>query len=295
MTTTDTVYAQADFAKIDIGLQMRFGHPYIADGDKIIVELCQRHAELRSDRPLRVLEVGSGSGYLVELLHDAIPDAVLVANEIEPALVDLARSRFKGTSVTVFGEPFEEWTDPVDVVISWGAYHHMMGSTSHLAHAASLLGPEGTLLFGDEFCPDYLDDDDRARLARAELVQVANGYVLHTHDELRAFEESGTIPEWSRAQESRRRRALWTWYKHVIDVAMDLGDDVVVDAELQIATNDIRTRFANEHKLPLPIVLRDLELNGFVERSRIALESDPARASFFIVELAYKGVAGGRS
>lgn len=285
--SSGTIYSQAEYAKVDIGLQMRFGHPYIAEGDQTIVELCRRRAEV-ADRPLRILEVGSGSGYLVELLHRAIPDAELIANEIEPALVELARERFRGKPVTVSPEPFEEWHDPVDILISWGAYHHMMSSTAHVAHAGELIGPTGTLVLGDEFTPDYLNDDDRARVAAAEVFRLARGHVLLTADEADRFDEDGTIPPWSVDLERRRRQALWTWYKYVIDVAMDRHDDVVVDAELGIATSDIRTDFAHEHKLALPLVLRDLELNGFVEQSRTALEERPELASFFILELAYR-------
>jgi SAM-dependent methyltransferase len=291
--STGTIYSQADYARIDIGLQMRFGHPYIAEGDDVIVDICRRLAE-RTPRPLRIFEVGSGSGYLVELLHRAIPGAELVANEIEPALVELARARFHRTPVIVFGEPFERWTEPVDVLISWGAYHHMMASPGHLAHVGRLLGATGTLVLGDEFSPDYLDDADRARVAAAEVVHLAAGHVLLTHDDKARFEADGTIPDWSRELERRRRRALWTWYKHVIDVALDRQDDVVVDAELHIASNDIRTDFAHEHKLCLPLVLRDLELNGFVERARTALEERPELASFFILELGYRPSAGER-
>lgn len=281
-----TIYAQAEFAKVDIGLQMRFGHPFISEGDDIIVELCRRHAA-RHDRPLRILEIGSGSGYLIELLHKAIPDAELVANEFEPALVDLARERFRDTPVTVFGEPFEKWDRPVDIVISWGAYHHMVESPTHLAHAAALLGTTGTLILGDEFCPDYLVDEDRARLATAESVHIADGHLLLHAAEIAEFDKTGELPDWSKALEARRRRALWTWYKYVIDVAFERGDDVVVNAELQIAADDIRTEFAGEHKLALPIVVRDLELNGFSEQSRVALASDPALASFFVLELGH--------
>ncbi len=286
--SSGTIYSQAEYAKVDVGLQMRSGHPYIAEGDDLIVNLCRQHAS-RSPRPLRILEVGSGSGYLLERLHQAIPDASLVANEMEPALVELARDRFRHTPVTVFADPFEHWSEPVDILISWGAYHHMMSSTAHLPHAASLLGSSGTFIFGDEFCPDYLDGDDRVRLAAADVVYLADGYVLFRREEVAAFEEYGTVPAWSVAMERRRRQALWTWYKFVIDVAMDRGDDVVVDAELRIAGDDMSTGFAHEHKLAVPIVLRDLALHGFVERSRTSLESDPSRASFFVLELGCGG------
>jgi SAM-dependent methyltransferase len=281
--TTGTVYSRTDYATVDIGAQMRLGHPYIATGDAHIVAMVERLAKSRGGIP-RVFEVGSGSGYLTGLLLRAVPEAELIANEIEPSLVALARRRFAGTKVTVFDRPFECWNEPVDILISWGSHHHL-SSLTHLAHAASLIGTSGVLILGDEFCPDYLDESDRLRIARAEIIQLANGYLLTTSAEVAAFKDAGIIPEWSIRLERRRRHALWTWYKHVVDFAFEKDDDIVVQAELQIAADDLRTEFSGEHKIALSIVLRDLELNGFVERSRLVLETEPALASFFILTL----------
>jgi SAM-dependent methyltransferase len=278
-----TVYSLSDYATVDIGAQMRIGHPYIAEGDRIIVDIVRELARSK-ERPLRTLEIGSGSGYLTELLMRAIPQANFIANEVEPALVALARQRFLHSPVELFDRSFEDWTEPVDVVISWGSYHHM-SSRTYLAHAARLLGPEGVLILGDEFCPDFLRDADQRRLRDADLIFLANGYLLTTNEEVAAFCERGIIPEWSRKLERSRKQALWTWYKYVIDVAMHRNDSVVIQAELQIAADDLRTEFEGEHKLPLAVALRHLDLNGFVEVSRVALETKPEIASFFIIVL----------
>lgn len=286
MAVTESIYSRGQYATVDIGAQMRFGHPDIAEGDAVIVQKVTR-LQREAGRPLRILEVGSGSGYLVELLHQAMPDAQLIANEFEPALVALARNRFAGTSVTIFDRSFEEWHEPLDVLISWGAHHHLT-SPSHLQHAARLLGAAGVLLLGDEFCPDYLEAEDRARIDSAEIVFLAKGHVLTTQMEVASFRASGDIPEWSRRLEQRRRRALWEWYKYVVDYAMARGDDLVVEAELHIAADDLNTSFSDEHKLALAIVRRDLELHGFIERSAISLRSEPSLASFAIMELTAK-------
>lgn len=280
---TTTVYSRPDYAQIDIGARMRRGHPYIADGDAYIV---RRVTELAGDagRPIRVLEVGAGSGCLVEQMRRAMPQAQLVANEVEPHLLELARRRFAGTDVVIHAGPFDTWSEPIDVLVSWGSHHHL--SNAYLAHARTLLRPDGVLLLGDEFCPDYCTDDDRTRIADAELVYLAAGHLLTRHAEVAEFQRNGTVPEWSTALERRRQQALWRWYRHVVDWAMAREDTVVAATELQIAMDDIRTDFAAEHKLAPCIAARDLELNGFRMHRRIALEeNDPDRASFFVFEL----------
>jgi SAM-dependent methyltransferase len=283
MVATDTIYARADYASVDVGAQMRLGHPDIAEGDALIVERVARFAR-SADSPIRVLEVGSGSGYLIELLSRAVPNAELVANEVEPALAAQARRRFDGTRVQVFDRSFEEWDKPLDVLISWGAHHHLT-SPSHLAHAAKLLSRGGLFLLGDEFCPDYLDAEDSARVASAEVIFTAQGHLLTTRAEVADFRATGEIPEWSKRLERRRRRALWHWYKFVVDYAMDKGDDVVVEAELRIAADDLNTAFADEHKISAVIVRRDLALHGFVERAYHALREEQALASMAVLEL----------
>ena len=278
-----TIYSRPSYESIDVGAQMRLGHPDVAEGDRIILDMLMEMSRT-AEGPLRILELGSGSGYLVEMIRRQIPNARLVANEVEPALVKLARERFAGTDVRVFDGDFEDWTEPLDVLISWGAHHHF-SSRTHLDHARRLLGRDGKLILGDEFCPDYLETSDRARLAAAELIYLAQGHLLTTHAEVDAFEKTGDLPAWTVALEKRRRGALWHWYKYVVDYALERDDDVVIQAELQIAADDLRTEFAGEHKIALPIVVRELELNGFRELQRHSLRAEPDLASFFVLEL----------
>jgi SAM-dependent methyltransferase len=281
--TTATVDSTRGSSEMDLCAQMRAGHPDIALGDAVIVDRIRAIAQ-QADAPLRIFEVGCSSGFLVELLRRGIPRARLVANEVDPTFLAQARRRFAGTDVTVFDRPFQEWEEPVDVVVSWGAHHHLT-STGYLSHAAALLEPDGVLILGDEFCPDYLGPDDLARLARAEVIHVAKGHVLTAAAEVDRFNETGEIPSWSRALERKRRRALWHWYKYVVDYALDRDNDIVVQTELRIAADDLRTEFHGEHKLALAIVRRELELHGFAQRSCVRLREEEDLASFFVLEM----------
>nr|WP_237535741.1 class I SAM-dependent methyltransferase [Streptomyces sp. SID3343] len=240
---------------------MRHGHPDITDGDRLIVDLVRRRAATLG-RPLTVMDVGSGSGVVSAMLAHRLPEHRVIANEIEPKLIAQARSRLGDfRNGEVFDRPFQEWKEPLDVIISWGSHHHL--PNTYLDHVRTLLADDGVLIIGDEFCPEYCDDNDAARVTTAEVIHLADGLVLTSHRDVAAYRAEGVVPQWSRDLEAKRRRALWHWYKFVIDYAMAKDNWTVVLAELQITRDDLTTTFDEEHKLSPLIVRRDLELNGF--------------------------------
>ncbi len=101
-----TVYGRAEFQDVDVGAIMRDGHPDIAEGDELIVSLVGDHAR-RKGRPLRIMDVGSGSGVLSELIARRLPGHQVIANDVEPALIALAEGRLLGYPDTeVFGRQF---------------------------------------------------------------------------------------------------------------------------------------------------------------------------------------------
>ncbi|MGW9210542.1 class I SAM-dependent methyltransferase [Embleya sp. NPDC055664] len=288
MTTTEdatTVYGRPEFADIDIGDTMRHGHPDITDGDRLIVDLVRRRAQTLG-RPLTVMDVGSGSGVVSAMLAHSLPGHRVIANEVEPRLIAQARSRladFAGGEV--FDRPFQEWKKPLDVVISWGSHHHL--PNTYLDHVRTLLVDDGVLIIGDEFCPEYCDDNDAARVTTAEVIHLADGLVLTSHREVAAYRADGVVPQWSRDLEAKRRRALWHWYKFVVDYAMAKDNWTVVLAELQITRDDLTTSFDEEHKLSPLIVRRDLELNGFRPLSTNVIGNRPPDLqSFYLYEFA---------
>lgn len=280
-----SIYGREQWADVDVGAAMRIGHPSIREGDELIVELVRARVGALG-RPARVVDVGAGSAVLSRLLWDRLGGGVdVVANEVEPALVAMARRRLGDAPVEVFARPFEELERPLDIVISWGAHHHVPGS--YLAHARRLLGPAGLLILGDEFCPEYCDDADRRRLAAAARLAVEDGYVLLDAD-VDEYRRRRVPPPWSAALEARRRRALWIWYRFVIDRAIAGDHWTVALSELQIAQDDLETARAHEHKLSPAIVERQLELAGLrVLRRHDLDQARPATLrSFAVYELA---------
>lgn len=278
-----TVYGRPEFEYVDVGAIMRDGHPDIADGDEVIVDLVVAKRE-RAGRPLTVIDIGSGSGVLTEMLAKRLPDCRIVANDDEAALVAQAETRLADLpNASVFGKPFEEWTEPLDVIISWGTHHHM--PHDYLVQSHRLLGAGGTLVVGDEFCPEYCTPADSARIRGAEVIQLADGYILASPAEILAFEADGTIPEWSKELEARRRVTLWNWYKFVIDFAIERDHWLVALAELQITRDDLVTDFEDEHKISPLIVEHELKINDFHQVSKHVIgDRPPELQSFFVYE-----------
>jgi SAM-dependent methyltransferase len=266
MSEQGTVYASETFRNVDIGAVMRIGHPGLAEGDEYIIGLV---GKLRADlgRPLRILDVGSGSGELSLMLAKRFPDCDVVANEIEPAPLEQARAKLSGlANARAFGQPFEEWTDTVDVVISWGTHHHL--AHGYLDHVRRILAPDGCLIIGDEFCPEYLTASDQERLARAEHITIVDGYIFDSQADIDRYRATGEVPEWGKQTEEARRRALWTWYKYVGDYAIQKDCWMVLITELQIARDDLITEFADEHKTSPYLLERELALGNFAVLSR---------------------------
>ncbi len=286
-----TVYGRAEFQDVDVGAIMRDGHPDIAEGDELIVSLVGDHAR-RKGRPLRIMDVGSGSGVLSELIARRLPGHQVIANDVEPALIALAERRLLGYPDTeVFGRRFQEWGSPLDVIISWGSHHHL--PNTYLAQSRRLLGRDGVLIIGDEFSPEYCTPEASARISAASVIYVADGFVLTNAAEVSAYERDHQVPAWAQALERRRRDTLWTWYKYVIDYATQRDCWLVALAELQIARDDLTTGFAGEHKLSPLIVERDLELSGFRQLSRHVIGDNPPHLQSFVVYV-YSSAAGGQ-
>jgi SAM-dependent methyltransferase len=284
MTTDEAgVYADAKFRDIDIGAIMRKGHPDIEAGDEHIVETVKR-LRYELNRPLKVLDVGSGSGHLSWLLAQELADGEIVANEISPNPIAQARAKLAPFRHSrIFDRSFDDWNEPVDVIISWGSHHHL--SHSYLTQVARLLNPGGVLIVGDEMCPEYLTPADQQRLRAATTIEIVDGYIFDSPADIRAYRESGVAPEWNLRLERARQRALWEWYKFVGDFAVEREEWMVLITELQIARDDLITDFAEEHKTSPFLLQRELELNRFtiLERHAVGGADRPASLQSFVI------------
>ncbi len=166
-------------------------------------EFFDTFARLIGTDGVRVLELGSGPGFLAEHLLRALPGLRYVALDFSPAMHQLAAERLgdRAARVTFVERSFREpaWVDglgPFDFVVTNQAVHELR----HKDHAATLhaqvrplLAAGGIYLMCDHFCGEGgLSNDQlymtvaeqhdalvRGGFASAETVLVKGGLALH--------------------------------------------------------------------------------------------------------------------
>jgi SAM-dependent methyltransferase len=169
---------------------------------EILNRITQEAARL-AGRGDRILELGSGPGFLAQRLLQRVPDAHYTALDFSRAMHELARARLEPWSARVrFLErsfKSESWTEglePFQLVVTNQAVHELR----HTRHAPGLhrqvldvLAPEGNYLLSDHFNdpgglenPElYMTRDEQmtalqdAGFASVERLAVAGTLVLH--------------------------------------------------------------------------------------------------------------------
>jgi SAM-dependent methyltransferase len=119
------------------------------------------HVVAHQDRPL-VLDLGCGPGSLASRLTGRIPDAEIVAVDMDPVLLELGRAHHADAARyvdAVIGN--SGWTGtlgldrPLDAVVSTTALHYLSEQTLLRTYRQleRLLRPGGALVNGDHFAP----------------------------------------------------------------------------------------------------------------------------------------------
>ena len=90
MTATDTVFAGSIPGLYDRYLGPLLFEPYAA-------EVARRAAAFK---PKRILEVAAGTGIVTEALHSAVPNAEIVATDLNPGMLDVASQRIHAEKVS---------------------------------------------------------------------------------------------------------------------------------------------------------------------------------------------------
>ena len=273
-------------SSVDVAAEMRRGHVGIEDTDRTLLRIFRDHlARHATDSPLRIFDICSGSGFFIRRLLRELPDAArheLIAHEDEPDVLPLLRARLGDSPIRIHAGSFCDWREPIDVLLSWGSFHHM--PREYLSHARTLLRPGGLVVLADEFCPEHLTPEMVDRVRRASAIHIANGYVLTSDAEFTAYGETGALPAIAVEMERARQQVLWKWYRHVVDVMMDRECLNAALYELRTTRDDLDTAFGSEHKLSPLVGERELALLGFemVSRHVPVSEAAPARESFFV-------------
>jgi ubiquinone/menaquinone biosynthesis C-methylase UbiE len=109
-----------------------------------------------SPGPLRVLDVGCGSGYLLRRLADRFPQARELAGiDPAPGMVEAARGASRGDERLRFAagaaEQLQFADGTFDLVVSTTSFDHWADQRAGLSECARVLAPNGHLVLTDRF------------------------------------------------------------------------------------------------------------------------------------------------
>ncbi|MEU2736108.1 class I SAM-dependent methyltransferase [Streptomyces sp. NPDC007095] len=134
---------------------------YAVDREERFTVICDvvEHVTAGRTRPL-LLDLGCGPGSLSARLAERLPDAEIVAVDMDPLLLELGRTHHPGAARyvdTVIGS--DGWTHdlvlnrPLDAVVSTTALHYLAEPTLVRTYRrlAALLRPDGAFVNGDHF------------------------------------------------------------------------------------------------------------------------------------------------
>lgn len=261
------------------------GHVFIRETVNGFLDVLERRVQCVSGSP-KILQLGSHAGILTRWILERCPGVSIVVSDDDDELVAMSRERLTSERVSYHAGPLSALEDEVDVVLSLARHHHL--SHDYLLHLPKVMRADSVYVLADELCPEYCEGEHRERIEQAEVIGVVGGYVLTTRAEVQAFNERGTIPPAAVAQEQLRRRALWRWYRYVVDEAVERGYFDIAVGELQSTHDDLITGSQAEHKFSALIVERQFALAGFKQRSKLSIgpPDDRARQSMFIYEFA---------
>lgn len=121
-----------------------------------IYEMCkddypQMLAELQSESFEDVLDVGCGTGAVLELLHGEYPEKRLTGLDLTPRMIEMARAKQLENVRFIVGDaealPFESRS--FDAVLCSNSFHHYPHPERFFAEVARVLRPGGRLVLRD--------------------------------------------------------------------------------------------------------------------------------------------------
>ena len=259
------------------------GHVYVRDTIDATMEAVGARVDRLGDRP-RILELGCHAGVLTEEMLARWPRAGFVVHDDNDELVGVARRRLAGRQVRFHTGALATLAQPVDLVVSVARHHRL--PNGYLAGLRHVMKPGAAYVLADELCPEYCAGAHAERIARAQAMHIVGGYVLTSDQELAAFKERGVVPPEAAEIERLRQRALWRWYRFVVDAAVERGYLDIAVSELRSTHDDLITDSAAEHKFSPLVIERQLALAGLrpVSKRSIGPADEPELQSMFVLE-----------
>jgi tRNA (cmo5U34)-methyltransferase len=164
-------------------------HPYYLDIQEAILAALPGGLGTEGFEPGRlVVDLGGGSGRLVERILDRWPVSAIVIDQSEPflALAERRLSRFGPRAVCILARLQDRWIDqlpaPSAAIVSMSAIHHLEPSEKQALYRQCFeaLAPDGVLLNGDE----VRDENDHQYRA----------HVSAWADHMMGLMQAGTVP-----------------------------------------------------------------------------------------------------
>jgi ubiquinone/menaquinone biosynthesis C-methylase UbiE len=117
-------------------------------------------------RPLVVCDLCSATGGCAEHVEKGIPISTLYLVDNEPTMIAGAKAKpWAAGQVQVIEADAVTWNapEPIDLILMNSAYHHIEDDRKqeYLRNARRMLGPDGLILVGEHFLPEY-DRSSRA-------------------------------------------------------------------------------------------------------------------------------------
>ncbi len=132
-------------------------------------------------RPIRILELGSGTGNLTALLLETFPHAHVKALDISPTMVSISRKKLRRWSdrLEIHVGELDDWPEsqPLDAIVSCLAIHHLKDDRKEALFAKihRSLRPGGYFGDGDDHLPEDSRFDERFAALANRLTTAGKG------------------------------------------------------------------------------------------------------------------------
>ncbi len=171
-------------------------HLYIGTADKAIARIVTYHGN--NDSPIEVVELGCGPARILPLLA-RVNGINLTGVDHDKTFIDYAQQVIRGqklpASVVLDDVTTYRHCKPIDIAVSQGFHHHVMKgepTRQYLLNVHSQLKRDGVYIVGDEYLPDYSNDDERLVRAAIWYSHIINAALQGNHQQL-AVEEAKTL------------------------------------------------------------------------------------------------------
>ena len=159
-----------------------------------------------------MLDVGCGTGAVLELLHGEYPGKHLTGLDLTPKMIEAACAKQLGNVRFVVGDaealPFEPQS--FDAVLCSNSFHHYPHPERFFAEAARVLRPGGRLILRDYTSSDFvvwLMNTFELPLARSRVT------VMSGSARCPSFARSPRGPDSSCSSSRRRKASVPTWLR----------------------------------------------------------------------------------